>query len=540
MSIYRRIVVVFSVMMFCICFLVFNIYNIATGEWINTAASNQNTYKLDIADLRGNIYDCRRNLLVNRESTNMAAVIPSAESQNSVLSVLDENERKDVSKLFASETPFSLNLKDKSVKSVGVEMFKVPIRYSNKPLCIHTIGYLDSLNDGVIGIEKAYNDFLKETGSHISVKYRVDALGRILEEDKTQIDDKSYLKTNGVVLTIDSRIQEIVEEVGNKYIDCGAIVVTEVPSCKIRAIASFPSFSINNMEDSLNDPRLPFLNRTMSAYNVGSIFKLVTAATALEKDIDGNEVYNCLGKIKVDDAEFHCFNSEGHNDVDMKNAIAFSCNSYFVNLSSKISPIDIWNMSKNLGFEKSIELAPGFFSEEGKIPSKKELANKKTMASFSFGQSSLMATPIQISGLINTIASKGIYSEPQLVEGLVNENLEYIEKKQVQEQKQVISEKSAEYLKEGMQAAVEYGTATKGKPQNIAAAAKTATAETGLKENGKSIEQSWYAGFYPSDNPKYSVVILSENGKTGGESCGPAFKELADSIYSRLPSLLDN
>lgn len=540
MSIYKRIVVVFSVMMFCICFLVFNIYNIATGEWINTAASNQNTYKLDIADLRGNIYDCRRNLLVNRESTNMAAVIPSAESQNSILSVLDENEKKDVSKLFASETPFSLNLKDKSIKSVGVEMFKVPVRYSNKPLCIHTIGYLDSLNDGVIGIEKAYNDFLKETGSHISVKYRVDALGRILEEDKTQIDDKSYLKTNGVVLTIDSRIQEIVEEVGNKYIDCGAIVVTEVPSCKIRAIASFPSFSINNMEDSLNDPRLPFLNRTMSAYNVGSIFKLVTAATALEKDIDGNEVYNCLGKIKVDDAEFHCFNSEGHNDVDMKNAIAFSCNSYFVNLSSKISPIDIWNMSKNLGFEKSIELAPGFFSEEGKIPSKKELANKKTMASFSFGQSSLMATPIQISGLINTIASKGIYSEPQLVEGLVNENLEYIEKKQVQEQRQVISEKSAEYLKEGMKAAVEYGTATKGKPQNIAAAAKTATAETGLKENGKSIEQSWYAGFYPSDNPKYSVVILSENGKTGGESCGPAFKELADSIYSRLPSLLDN
>ena len=540
MSIYKRIIVVFSVMMFCICFLVFNIYNIATGEWINTAASNQNTYKLDIADLRGNIYDCRRNLLVNRESTNMAAVIPSAESQNSILSVLDENEKKDVSKLFASETPFSLNLKDKSVKSVGVEMFKVPVRYSNKPLCIHTIGYLDSLNDGVIGIEKAYNDFLKETGSHISVKYRVDALGRILEEDKTQIDDKSYLKTNGVVLTIDSRIQEIVEEVGNKYIDCGAIVVTEVPNCKIRAIASFPSFSINNMEDSLNDPRLPFLNRTMSAYNVGSIFKLVTAATALEKDIDGNEVYNCLGKIKVDDAEFHCFNSEGHNDVDMKNAIAFSCNSYFVNLSSKISPIDIWNMSKNLGFEKSIELAPGFFSEEGKIPSKKELANKKTMASFSFGQSSLMATPIQISGLINTIAAKGIYSEPQLVEGLVNENLEYIEKKQVQEQKQVISEKSAEYLKEGMKAAVEYGTATKGKTQNIAAAAKTATAETGLKENGKSIEQSWYAGFYPSDNPKYSVVILSENGKTGGESCGPAFKELADSIYSRLPALLDN
>ena len=535
---YKRIIIVFSFFMVCISLLAINIYNISKGEWLQSAACSQNTYKLDIANLRGNIYDCRKNLLVNNQKVNIAAVAPCLESQNAILDTLSGKERDDSAKLFCSETPFTINLKDKNVCAKGVDLFKVPIRYSNKPLCIHTIGYLDSDNNGVIGIEKAYNDFLNETGSHISVKYSVDALGRILNSDKKQIDNKAYLQTSGVVLTIDSRIQEIIEDVGNKYIGSGAIIVTEVPSCKIRALASFPSFSMNNIKEALNDERCPFINRTITSYNVGSIFKLVSAATALEKNIDKNEVYNCCGSIKVDEAKFDCFNGVGHGEVDMKNAIAYSCNSYFVNLSKKISPIDIWYMSKNLGFATPIDLAPDFFSDKGNIPSKKELANPKTMASFSFGQSSLMAAPIQISGLINTIASDGEYSVPQLVEGLVNENFDYIEKRQVPESKKVISKENTEYLKESMHAAVSDGTATKGKPKNFEAAAKTATAETGLKKDGKNIEQSWYAGFYPIDKPKYSVVVLAENGSGGGESCGPVFKEIADIIYENLPSLL--
>lgn len=535
---YKRIIVVFSILMFCICSLALNIYNISRGEWLSTAAGKQNTYKLNVANLRGNIYDCRKTLLVNNEKTNMAAITPCVESQNAILNLFSSEEREKTAKLFSSEIPFILNLKDKIVSAKGVDIFKVPVRYSNKPLCVHTIGYLDSVGNGVTGVEKAYNDFLNETGSHLSVKYSVDALGRILESSKKQIEDKSYLQTNGVVLTIDSRIQEIIEEAGNKHLNCGAIVVTEIPSCEIKALASFPSFAINDIQASMNDEKSPFINRTMSSYNVGSVFKLVTAATALEHGVDKDAIYNCTGTIDLENAKFHCFNSASHNEINMKNAIAYSCNSYFVNLCNKISPIDLWDMSKNFGFSTSIELMPGFSSEAGNLPSKKKLANKKTMSSFSFGQSSLMATPIQIAGLINTIASNGIYSTPKLIDGIVNENFDYIEKKIVPESKRVISERTAEFLKESIAAAVSYGTANKGKPKNLTAAAKTATAETGLQENGKMIEQSWYAGFYPLEKPKYSIVVLAENGNGGGESCGPIFKQIADTIYERLPGLL--
>ena len=79
-----------------------------------------------------------------------------------------------------------------------------------------------------------------------------------------------------------------------------------------------------------------------------------------------------------------------------------------------------------------------------------------------------------------------------------------------------------------MKASIEYGTSEKGKPENTTAAAKTSTAQTGIIEDGKKIDQSWFAGFFPYENPKYSIVILSEAGAGGGESCGPVFKEIAE------------
>ena len=88
-----------------------------------------------------------------------------------------------------------------------------------------------------------------------------------------------------------------------------------------------------------------------------------------------------------------------------------------------------------------------------------------------------------------------------------------------------------------MKASVDYGTSEKGKPQFVSAAAKTSTAQTGIIENGKKIEQSWFAGFFPYEKPKYVVVVLSEAGSGGGESCGPVFKEIADRITLELPEL---
>ena len=88
-----------------------------------------------------------------------------------------------------------------------------------------------------------------------------------------------------------------------------------------------------------------------------------------------------------------------------------------------------------------------------------------------------------------------------------------------------------------MKASIDYGTSEKGKPEKTEAAAKTSTAQTGIIEDGKKIEQSWFAGFFPYENPKYSIVVLSEAGSGGGESCGPVFKEITDRMISEIPEL---
>ena len=152
-------------------------------------------------------------------------------------------------------------------------------------------------------------------------------------------------------------------------------------------------------------------------------------------------------------------------------------------------------------------------------------------------QLTLMASPIQISGLINAIASGGEYTTPTLIKGLVNENLNFINITRAENPIRVIKEDTAEKLKGYMKASIEYGTSLRGKPESIEAAAKTSTAETGIVVDGKKVIQAWYAGFFPFEKPRYSIVVLSEDASGGGESCGPVFKEIVDRMNKEIPEL---
>lgn len=113
----------------------------------------------------------------------------------------------------------------------------------------------------------------------------------------------------------------------------------------------------------------------------------------------------------------------GHGKVDLEKAIAYSCNGYFIKLTEQMKPEELLSMAEKLGFGSSVELAPGMSSSAGNLPVKKDLSNPKAKANFSFGQGDLLATPLQIAAMVNTIASGGLYTEPSLVEGLVDENL---------------------------------------------------------------------------------------------------------------------
>lgn len=523
--------------MFMFCMAFFCLDYLSDKETLHDAAINQQTYNLKIADIRGTIYDCRNIPLVNTKKKLIAAAVPCTQSLSVLTPVVSDDKKEELYKKCSKNTPFTIEVNEK-VNSPYVKVFEVPIRYSGVTLASHIIGYISGDKKGVSGIEKVYNDYLFGSNHDIRVNYSVDASGKILPGKDEFIEDKSYLASKGVVLNIDSRIQAIAEEAANKYISRGAVIVSEVPECEIRACSSFPGFLPNNVAPYLNDKNSPLLNRVMCSFNLGSIFKIVTSATALERGISEDTIYECEGVNKVEDASFKCFNSKKHGTVNMEQALAHSCNGYFIELIKKMPFDALLNMAKKFKLGASVSLAPSMNSDSGVLPCQESLENIKTLANFSFGQGKLMATPLQITGIINTIASGGVYSNPKLVKGLTGEDMK-ITKKSISESKKerIISEATAKKLKSHMKASMDYGTSERGKPEKTEAAAKTSTAQTGIIEDGKKIEQSWFAGFFPYENPKYSIVVLSEAGSGGGESCGPVFKEIADRMISEISEL---
>lgn len=529
---YKRIIVFFSIIMFAIGIAILNTYKISQGDMLCDAASQQSSYKLKIASMKGNIYDCNKKPLVGEKSDTILSVTPNIDTPTILSNILSEEEKKQVFEQIRSGKPFTLKLcEDRHIIAHGVNTFKVPIRYSKDQLAPHIIGYIDGDMQGVCGIEKSFNDYLDSARGNIFIKYKVDALNRRIPGENAVIENTMYKHSKGVVLTIDEKIQRIAQNAAQKYIKKGAVIITEVPGCEIRACVSMPTFSPTNVSEVLNDKDAPLLNRALLPYNVGSVFKLVTAAALLDLQKNPNDIYNCTGKCNVDGHEFHCFNCKSHGEENLEKAIAFSCNTYFIEKAIEIGGDKILELSKRLGLAKEIELSPGVISKKGLLPEKESLKDNRILANFSFGQGKLLVTPMQVASLMNTIASGGYTCEPQLVLGLVNENLDYVQKSPKNPATRVLTKECSQKLTEYMKASVEYGTSLKGKPDEGLAAAKTGTAQTGIKVDDRPVIQAWYAGFYPADKPKYSVVVFAEDAKGGGESCGPAFKKIINDIF---------
>lgn len=528
----KRTAVFFGIFMLCMFLTVLNLFRLSSGTQLAATADRQSSYKLTIASTRGTIYDCNRNALTGGKQEIVAAISPTVEGAAALRKILPEKTVEEIYPSLTAGKPFSLKL-PQTVQAPGVDCFQVRKRYSDHQLAPHVIGYLDGTGKGTTGIEKAFDQTLSQNQGSISVTYKVDALNRVLSGEDKKVSDSSFLQNRGVVLTIDKNIQQIAEDAAKKYLQKGAVVIAEVPSCKIRAMVSLPDFSPNDVASALKSEDSPLLNRCLSAYNVGSVFKLVSASAALEYGISPDTPYTCTGWVDVSGSMVHCFNSESHGQENMEKAIAQSCNAYFVKLMQMVPQSKFLQMAQNMGFGKSIEIAPGFSSSAGNLPTLQSLKIPRALANFSFGQGELTATPLQITGMVNAIADGGIYVAPTLYEGLVNENRNFTEKAAPQTGNRVISEHTAQLLRLAMKASIDTGTSRKGKPSFVEAGAKTATAQTGRYVNQVEQVQSWFAGFYPLDHPKYVVTVFAEGGSGGGTTCGPVFQQIADALYPK-------
>ena len=412
---------------------------------------------------------------------------------------------------------------------LGLTGYPTARRYAAVPLCQHLLGYLDGTGHGAAGLEKALDAVLSGTGEHSSLVCAVTAQGTLRTGETPNLlrADSGAL---GVQLTISRPVQRAVEAVAASTMTSGCILVLDTATAAVRASVSVPCYDPEHLADSLQAENSPFLNRALQSYAVGSVFKPVLAAAALEAGLQ--PVFECTGAVVVDGQIFRCAGGVPHGQVDLAAALEKSCNGYFVQLGQQLGAQKLRDYAEALGFGQNIPLAGRLAAQPGQLPSAQELAQKGQLANFSFGQGSFLVTPLQVAAMMNTLAAGGVYRQPFVVQGTLEETTgEQLQTFARPRGKRVLSGETAAALRSMLVQVVEEGTAQDAKGLPGGAGGKTGTAQTGqFSPEGAEYKNLWFAGFYPAEKPRWTVIVL-QDGQTE-----TAYSSAA--IFARLCAML--
>jgi len=443
--------------------------------------------------------------------------------------------------------------------SLAGVMIKVrPVRrYRYGSLASHLLGYLGKVTKselnaeglnlspddmvGRAGIEARYNKLLM--GVKGGEQIEVDAMGRRIKVLNRVPPTSGY----DVLLTIDKRLQQIVEDclLGKK----GAIVAINPRDGEILAMASSPDYNPNifiqgmdrNKWKSLVSKKGAFLqNRAISGqYPPGSVFKIVTAISALEEGmIDTDDEIFCSGKYRVGDTVFRCWKRYGHGPISFYRAMAESCDIYFYKLGQRlgIEKIAKWAKELGLGRKTGIPL-PG--EKPGLVPTSKWKLKTygipwqigDTLA-VSIGQGYLLVSPIQMAVMISSIFNDGYIYQPRLIKEIRPYDKRFEKIFEQKRRKIKVKAKTLCVVKRSMIHVVEdkNGTGRRARVKGIRVAGKTGTAQLISTKERRSKDKdisneirdhAWFVAVAPADNPKIALSIIIEHGGHGGSTAAP-------------------
>ena len=391
-------------------------------------------------------------------------------------------------------------------------------------LLSHVIGYISADGKGS-GIEGAF-DYVLSADNSSRISYIKDINNKKVSSGYI-IDIKNSYK--GISLTIDYHIQEIAENAMDFYKINGAVVVADCKSGEILAMASRPDYNAAELEKYLDGKDGELINKAISPYNPGSVFKIIVTAAFLENHYNDEFYFECNGSTLIDGKEFVCHKKEGHGLQTLEQVFANSCNCAFYSLGKTVGIEDIYNYSKEFGIGGETLCINGIAESKGGVP--QTVKSTGELANVSIGQGDVMVTPIQIADVLCTICNGGARSQLTLISGMVDDK-GVCNKTAGTELGRVVSETTARRLMNMMNMAVAYGTGVKAQLDLCNAGGKTGSAETGWIKDGKTMQQGWFAGYFPAENPRYVCVVMAENGISGGESACPVFKKIGDDMIS--------
>ncbi len=426
----------------------------------------------------------------------------------------------------------------------GVVAAPVIRRYHEDGFMAHILGYCSGgqNQEGITGLEKHYDNILRQNTASHQLTSVLDARGIAIQGLMFKLRNEQERHRGALVLTIDKRIQEIVEQAMNEQVKTGAVVVMDVNSKEILALASRPTFNPYEVPQIVgatqrngfsNDTTEPspcvengsLNNRALMAYHPGSIFKiLVTAAALEEKLVSPEEHFFCQGSyVFNDEVSIPCLREKGHGKISFSQAFALSCNPTFIETGLRLKRIGVLNYADR--FHLTDEKLLGYGNYQAKSHITIENADP-AVGNACLGQEGVMLTPLQICNLVATVADNGRYAPPVLVRYTIdregNKQMLTLPTKE-----QVISPQTAQILQQLMEKVVTEGTGKTASLTEVSVAGKTATSQTGnYDQDGNEKLNTWFTGFFPTDNPRWAIVVLVEGGKSGAENAAPVFKQL--------------
>ncbi len=406
-------------------------------------------------------------------------------------------------------------------RPVGKGNNRIYVRhYPLGPLFGNPIGY-SFVDRGRVGFELSHNDEL--VGNKTEFLSVLDELqGHAQEGDNVQ----SALNANAQRAAV-----------GGLAGRRGSVVAMVPSTGEIKAMVSIPEYDPNSVENSNTFKRLnaetsaPLFNRaTQAGYPPGSTMKVVTATAALDSgDFTTDSVLSGRSPIEIEGVPLSNSGGEQFGEIPMTTALTNSVNTWWAQAGEKIGKDTMFKYMERYGFNAKPRLDyPNFqLAASGVYDGNKLLGPNDAIdiGRVAIGQERLRVTPLQMAEVAATVANKGELMEPRLWSKVIDPDGRET-KLDPAHQSRVMSEDTASELNDMMQDVVSEGTGTAAAVSGIDVAGKTGTAEI-----SPGVNDAWFIGFAPADDPKIAIsCIVEHTSGFGGPTCGPIFKSVAESL----------
>jgi penicillin-binding protein 2 len=434
--------------------------------------------------------------------------------------------------------------------------------YPSSRFAAHLLGYVREANDeqlkqgryrrgdmvGQSGLERLLDEFLR--GRDGGERIEVDAMGRpVRVVQQTEPNPGAQ-----VVTTVDRRIQEAAEQAMEGR--AGAAVVMDPRSGDVLAMVSTPAFEIDRFTGTIDraawlkvvqHPQHPLLNRTIqSQYAPGSVFKLVVAAAGLQEGtLTPLDRVQCSGEFQLGNRTFKDWKEDGHGTVDLRRAIAHSCNIFFYQAGLKVGGTAMAKYARAFGFGQAtgIDLAGEKF---GLVPQARPKRGRDQwqagdVVNLSIGQGPVLVTPLQVAKFMAAIANGGVLWKPRLVQRIERRERGIVWSDPGRVTGHVeLSPLVWAYLRQSLLAVVNEGTGVEARIPGLDIAGKTGTAQMIANSRAdRGQDHAWFAAFAPVRDPEVVVVVLVERGGRGGQVAAPVVRKILNAIFFEKVAALE-